>query len=236
MHIKWDENGIRWFLDAGEYTGFHKMLAQKIIPYLLPGDTLCDAGCGLGRLDLELTEYVQSIRSIDINDDAISVLQKDIVNLGKQNIRAEVCDASALDETYDVMLLSFFGQSNMLDFLKNCRRRLIRVVSMENNSTLYPSRHRNYTRDTVASVQEELDAQGIKYSLELSALEFGQPLRTWQDAEQYILRNAPEAPDDEVNDFLKEHLQNTGRDDFPYFLPNYKEFGIFIIDKEDISK
>jgi len=36
----------------------------------------------------------------------------------------------------------------------------------------------------------------------------------------------------EVSDFLNGRIVNTGRDDFPLFLPNEKEFGIFIVNKE----
>jgi SAM-dependent methyltransferase len=236
VHYSWDERGIAWFLDASEYTGFHKALAQKIIPHLSPDDALCDAGCGLGRLDLELARHVRELTAVDISEDAIAALRRDAETLGVQNMRTIVSDAAMLDGTFDIVLLSFFGQSNMLDFLKLCRRKLIRVVSVENASTLYPQRHRNNVRDTVEMVQDYLGAQGIRYELELASIEFGQPLRTWQDAEKYILKNAPGATAEEVGGFLDEHLTKTGRDDFPFYLPNKKGLGIFVIDKEGKSR
>jgi len=232
MNFSWDERGIGWFLDASSYTGFHKALVQMVIPHLAPGDALCDAGCGLGRLDLELASHVCELVAVDKNEDVIGALRLDVEKLGIKNIRAIVGDALLLNEAFDVVLMSFFGQTNMLEILKNCRRRLIRIVNVENSSTLYPAQYRNYVRDTVETVKEYLVDQGIRYKLELDSIEFGQPLRNWQDAEKYILKNAPDATADEVNEFLDERLISTGREDFPYYLPNRKDLGVFVIDRE----
>ena len=232
MRIVWDEQGISWFLDAGVYTGFHQALAEKIKPYLEQKDTLCDLGCGLGRLDLELAPNVFEVTAVDISERAIDVLRRDAEALGLKNIKAEVRDVTTLTEFFDVALLSFFGQSNIGKFSQLCRRRLIRIVGADNSSNFYPERYRCEARDTVPSVRGELEVLGVGYELEMCSIEFGQPLRSRHDAEAYVLRNAPEATAKEVNTFLKDRLESTGREDFPFYLPNKKELGIFIIDKE----
>ena len=231
MRFKWNEQTVRWFLDASEYTGFHKALARRIIPHLEPGGTLCDAGCGLGRLSLELAPYVSALNAVDLSENAVEVLRRDVESRGIQNMHASVSDAGALTETFDFVLMSFFGQLQPANFLKICRRRLIRIVSADNKSGLYPARYRCNVKDTVPMVQEELEGQGISYKLELYSIEFGQPLRSRQDAELYILQNAPEASADEVAGFLNEKIEHTKNDEFPLYLPNQKELGIFIIEK-----
>ena len=233
MRFSWNEQTIQWFLDASAYTEFHKTLAQKIKPYLEPNCTLCDAGCGLGRLDLELAAHVRELTAIDVSAHAIDVLRCDAKKLGFANLHTEVCDADTLTKAFDIVVLSFFGQSNMLHFLKLCRHRLIRIVSADNKSGLYPEHYRCTVKDTVPIVCTELETQGIRYKLELYSFEFGQPLRSWRDAELYVLHNAPEATAEEVRDFLNENITDTGRDDFPFYLPNQKNLGIFIIDKEE---
>ena len=233
--FSWDKDGIRWFIDASAYTGFHKALAQKIVPYLEPGSTLCDAGCGIGRLDLELARHVKNLTAIDVDEDAIKVLSRDAESLGLSNLRAYVHDAELLTEVFDTILLSFFRETSMPAFLKLCRRRIIRIVGADNRSNLYPENHRFKEKNAIPKVQDELISQGIGFKLELAAIEFGQPLVSWRDAELYVLKNAPEATDKEIGDFLSERLVRTGREDFPYYLPNEKEFGIFIIDKEVTS-
>jgi 2-polyprenyl-3-methyl-5-hydroxy-6-metoxy-1,4-benzoquinol methylase len=50
MCFEWNKQSIEWFLDASIYTEFHKELGQHIIPFLDPEDSICDFGCGLGRL------------------------------------------------------------------------------------------------------------------------------------------------------------------------------------------
>jgi len=233
MRFDWNEQTIGWFMDAGAYTGFHKTLAELIVPHLAPGGTLCDLGCGLGRLDIELAPFMTEITAVDINESALIILRDEAAASGLNNLTVMNSDAAALTGTFDVVLMSFFGQSNMLEFLKLCRRRLIRIVSADNKSGLYPQKYRCKVKDTVPIVQDELDAKGISYKLYLHSIEFGQPLRSWQDAIEYILKNAPEASIDEVNDFLNKSIIHTDESDFPLYLPNQKELGIFVLDKVD---
>ena len=233
MCFKWDELEIKWFLDASVYTGFHRTLAEKIIPHLKPEYTLCDIGCGLGRLDLELASHVRELTAIDINENAISQLKQDVKSHCLNNLRAHCRDASAITEHFDIFLMSFFGKMGIFDYMKLCCRKIIRVVNADNKSDLYPAHHRRYGKDTIPIVQKELNAQGIGYDLELCSIEFGQPLESLRDAEQFVLRNAPEATAEEVNGFQNEYIRHTGREDFPFYLQNRKELGIFIINRED---
>ena len=76
-------------------------------------------------------------------------------------------------------------------------------------------------------------AKKLKYSLELDSIEFGQPLRSQRDAELFVLQNAPKADAEEISNFLDKNLVSTRRDDFPLYLPNKKELGIFIINAEE---
>jgi len=231
MAFTWDERNIKWFLDAADYTGFYRELARQIIPYLAPGDSLCDVGCGLGRLAFELAPYVSALAAIDVNEVVVDIMTRDAAPLGLDNLYTRLCDASDLDGVFDVVLLSFFGETDTPGMLEHCSRSLIRIVSANNKTNLYPERYRSRVKETVPGVCDELSSLNIGYKLEQYAIEFGQPLRDMRDAELYVLQNAPEASADEVSGFLTERLQQTGRDDFPLYLPNKKELGVFIIDK-----
>ncbi|MCL1828425.1 MAG: class I SAM-dependent methyltransferase [Oscillospiraceae bacterium] len=232
MLFSWDDQIIRWFRDASAYTGFHKTLAQKIKPYLTPGDTFCDLGCGIGRLSLELAPAVSEITAVDISEAAIGSLRRDAEALGIRNLNAQVRDASLLTNSFDVVLMSFFEMKDKTDFIKLCNRRLIRILNAENMSGLYPQRHRRIVKETVPDLKADLDLRGVVYKLELCQAEFGQPFRSWLDAELYIRKNAPEASEAEINEFLNERVTHTGRNDFPFYLPNPKTVGIFITDRE----
>ena len=230
MRFTWDEQNIEWFLSASVYTGFHKALAEKLLKYIKPGDTLCDVGCGLGRLDLELAPHVKRLTAIDISEIAIGVLRRDAAALGLANIDHRIGDSRELTGDYDVLLLSFFGQPNVPDYNQLSFRRMLRVVNAENRSGLYPERHRYLEKDTVPVVRAELEEKGVKFTIDADAIEFGQPLRSGQDAARFVLQNAPEADAGEISDFLGENLIATGRDDFPFYLPNKKELAVFVID------
>ena len=233
VRFKWDEQNIRWYLDAAANTGFHKTLAQSVLPYLDQGATLCDIGCGLGRLDLEIAPYVSALTAVDINKNAINILKRDAEALRLHNLHTCIHDAKTLDGDFDVLLMSFFGQPNMPDFQKLRCRKIIRIINTNNNSRFYPERHKCREKATVADVSEELNANGAVYKLELHAIEFGQPLRSLRDAELFVKSNAPEAENSEICEFLNENIVRTGREDFPFYLPNMKELGIFVINAEE---
>ena len=234
MRFLWNEQSIRWFLDASVCTGFHQQLAMRMAPYLEPNDTLCDVGCGLGRLDLALAPHVSELTAIDVDESVIAKLRQDVTAAGIQNLHARCADATELKDPFDVIVMSFFGGSGigMDEYLRLCRRGFIRIVNAENKGNLYPGSHRRTVKETIASVRQELSGQDCRYELVADTIEFGQPLRSWRDAEQFVLCNAPEATDREVNDFLCENARHTGRDDFPIYLPNPKDIGIFVIMRE----
>ncbi|MCL2679212.1 MAG: class I SAM-dependent methyltransferase [Dehalococcoidia bacterium] len=230
MNFLWSDQSIRWFLDASSYTGFHKELAGKIAPYLEPSDTLGDIGCGLGRIDLELAPHVTSLTAIDINEVVIAQLQYDANRLELHNLHARCADVTALADVFDVVIMSFFGKSvTESEYRQFCRRRAIRIVNAENSGHLYPDNHRQTSKDTAPMVQYELEKQGYRYQFLTHTIEFGQPLRSWQDAEQFVLYNAPKITAEESCTFLQENATQTGRSDFPIYIPNPKDIGIFVI-------
>lgn len=233
MNFLWNEQTIGWFLDAGAYTGFHKKLAQMIIPHLEAGDTLCDLGCGIGRLDLELAPHVSRLTAVDINESVTELLRRDADNMGIRNLDSVCGDAGSFDGSFDVLLMSFFGLMNMADMRKLCRRKFIRVVHKKVKEQLHPGDARNARKETVQTVREELEKIGADYTLETATIEFGQPLRSWLDAERFVRQNAPNSADGEIDGFLRENLTRTGRDDFPFYLPNPKGIGVFMINMGD---
>ena len=206
-------------------------MARKIARYLEPDFSLCDIGCGLGRLDLELAPFISNILAVDISADAVNRLKLDAAKQGADNIIIRCGDAADVQDCFDVILLSLYGQPDIQKLLGQCRRKLIRIVSSGKRSGLYPEQYRREIKNAVPDVQEELESLGIIYNLEHCAFESGQPLRTLREAENFILSNAPDARPEVIADFLSMNIESTGRDDFPYFLPYMKEFGIFVIEK-----
>lgn len=231
MCFTWTDQSIKWFLTASRYTGFHKKLAQYILPSLTNDMSICDFGCGLGRLDIELAPFVKKIYAIDISQDVIDVLRQDIKVLSLNNVLPRCANADSLNETCDVGIMSFFGKSvrDMLYYRGLCNKHLIRIVNMQNTSTLYPTRHRKAVKNTAIQVTQELKQSNMAFEFIDTFIEFGQPLRSQEDAVAYVKSNAPNATLEEIYEFLETHVKDTGRLDYPLYLPNLKHLGIFII-------
>ena len=231
MYYRWSEQSIRWFIDASAYTRFHQKAAEVIVPFMNAADTLCDVGCGLGSLDLALASHVKSITAIDLESRVLDVFKAGINKEGIQNIRV-VC-ADMLEDIlteHDVFLMSLFGtESEMERCFLYCRKMLIRIVNATNAGNLYPAQYRKTVKRTITIMDGWLKEKGLSYEKIETAFEFGQPLRSEQDARDFILYNAPEASSHEITQFLYSHAQYTGNSSFPIYLPNQKKIGIYII-------
>lgn len=231
MKFPWDAAQAAWFLDASAYTGFHEKLAAVIRPYLHKTDKVLDMGCGLGLLDIALHQSVASITAIDVNENAIGHLAARVKAAGIKNVHPLCTDVWAHEERYDATLMSFFGYSHTLSthIRHRVTGRLIRIVNSQNAGSLYPAHYRRAKKTTVANFEEELRGASLPYELKRCTLEFGQPLRSEADALAFVKMHAPGAPEAELSAFLAARLQCTGGGEFPLYLPQQKDLGIFVV-------
>ena len=72
----WDADTIRFMIDACEYAPYNRELAAYIGPRLAPGAHVCDAGCGLGYLSLELARHAGRVTAVDRSPEALAVLRR----------------------------------------------------------------------------------------------------------------------------------------------------------------
>lgn len=233
MHFNWNEKSIQWYLDASAYAEFHRKLAEEIRPYLEPEDTFCDLGCGLGRIDLELASNLRHITALDSNPRVLQILTAHAADRNIGNLTTVCGDAYTFRKPFDIVFLSFFGQSRFDHYLDLCRKTLIRVVNADNRGNLYPSRYRHTKKTTIAMAEQELKERGIRYRLLCRTIEFGQPLRSAEEALDFVGHQAPEATEEERRFFLKRYGVETGLEDFPLYLPNQKQIGIFLVECGD---
>ena len=229
MPFLWDEDRIRWFLTASDYTGYHRALAGHLRPWLRPEDTLADLACGLGLLALELAPDVHRVEAVDRDVRVIAQLSARAAARGIENLHAKAAPFEAAG-CCDVALISFFGFPAVAHGRKIARRQVIWLVDAGRGGQLYPRRYRKPKPIEQAQVIERLQAEGIPYTHDEWTLEFGQPFAHRAEAASFVRGHAPEAGDDEIADFLAHHLIPTGRTDFPLYLPNPKRVGAFFIE------
>lgn len=229
MNFNWNSNTIKWYQDANAYSGFFKNIAELIAPGLEGYSTLCDIGCGLGLVDLELSKKMKSITCIDIDREAIMSLKKSIEDRKITNIEAHLMDCNNINESWEVIYISFFNSHNLEKFLPRCKK-LIAVVDKKNENKPYLEKYRSFHRNTYDKVEEELVRKKIVYNLTEVSFEFGQPLTSINDAKNYIKNNYHEANDEDLNCFLSENLIETEDREYPFYIKKMKSIGIFEIE------
>ncbi len=232
MPYQWNPDRVRWYLAASAYTGFHDELAGALRPYLRAGDTLCDLGCGPGLLSLALAPHLRGVTAVDIDPDVLGELRQRAAQQSLGNITVVHGSAQALSGVFDALLLCFFGAGGdeVLTYLPLCTRTALHVADWDSAGGLYPRTRRHSHKATAADVQEAFEKAGVPYRLIHQALEFGQPLRNRDDGLAFLRDLAPEAPDAERVRFLDGYARETGREDYPLYLPNHKELGLFVVD------
>lgn len=109
MAFVWTEQRIDWYLSASRYGDFHRQLADRISPYLLPRDRLCDLGCGLGRLDLALAPAVGHITCVDTDAAVLSCLRRDATASGITNLSVLHGDVREVRTVFDVAIMAFLA-------------------------------------------------------------------------------------------------------------------------------
>ena len=242
--INWNEEKNRFFVDASQYTGYHKDLAAIIKPYLKPEWTMCDMGCGLGLLDIQLADSVAHITAIDRNESAISDYNRRVKDLNITNISAKVGDANKLkDDKWDVLLLSFFsfyGDNDAMErALSRAGHRIIMITFIDE----FPEKQRKFAdanyRETTSAKETYILGKGYNYEKIIKTMDFGQPFRSLDDAykffdqyskDEYMKEEDSDKRKDDIHRKMSDIVLTDGNSEFPYFLSKKKDIGILIID------
>jgi precorrin-6B methylase 2 len=242
MDFIWNEKTIGWFIAASEYTGFHGNLAALARPHVDDCETLCDIGCGLGLIDLELAKHVRGVVCVDRNEAAINALNGLISARGASNVAARVADANELaaDERHDAVIMSFFGSSvdAVARFMTLCVKKMILIVhakpSPAGRVNAVSLRPKPLGAD---EVRRFLTGRGASFREFDAAIEFGQPFKSREDARDFLRVYASETAraagvvgPERLCDDMENRLVETGESDYPLYLPKPKELAMFVVD------
>ena len=237
MHIRWNEQTVRWFEDAAEYTGYNKNLARILKKYIPEGETLCDLGCGAGLVDLALADHCSAITCVDISPEAIGHVRRRAAARGLENISALCTDASELTGSWDTVMAIFFGGNQICgDYFHLAGKRFILITNARRKGNFGPEGHQVVKCSDIATTKAYLDARGVKYAHEALALEYGQPFADREDARAFVRAYTRPMSEELLEAYLEEKLEKTGDERWPYYLPNRKEFGLFVIGRNENEK
>ena len=226
MNFSWNEDTMRWYMAADEYTGFFKNIAETISPMLQGAKSFCDVGCGLALTDFALYPLLERIDCVDINEVVLDSVKKRAKALGIHNIFPRKADADELKGRWDVVFVSFFGGLDLDKYLPLCKK-LIAVVGVNATKGIYPQKGHKFKKAEVTDVKDYLEKKGLSYRLICRKFEFGQPFTSLDDAMAFLNSYSEGIKKEEAESFLSENMVKTKSEKYPLFIPRMKSLGIF---------
>ncbi len=245
MLFTWNEQTFQWFEEASEYTGYNRNLAELLYPYLEGCRSICDIGCGMALVDFELAEKFDRVICVDVNENVIENVRDRAEKLGLPGFQA-VC-ADGMDRAKispeegplaDGVLALFHGDAEKvgLTYRSYAAKKLIFVVHRSAYGSTGPEKYRIRKCFDTEHTKAWLEKEGIPYTFRAAELEFGQPHRSMEEAIAYTRIFSKDAPEDELTAYVRSHVIETGREDFPLYTPKKRRFGIFVIDAGNEEK
>lgn len=236
----WELDGIRFMKDASEYVPYYQELAALIRPYFHKNSHICDVGCGLGYLSLELAASFSQVTAVDADAKALAVLRENCRFRGVKNIRVLCDDAKQMEpeQPYDGMVFCFFANiDEILEIAKkHCRGTVIAVKKNYSAHRFSVGTH-EITHDSFRRAAMRLSELGIPFVSGKLELEFGQPFANVPDARRFFeIYSQDEEKSAITDEFLRGKLKETGEREFPYYLPQLRKLGWIKFEMKDILK
>lgn len=227
MMQRWSEDAIRFMEDASDYGNYHRELAQILLPYLPRSGHVCDAGCGLGHLALELAKECKQVTAVDASANAL----RGLLSRGlPSNLRVLQGDIFAMKDRYDAMVFCYFGKTEEILRLgkEQCCGRIL-VVRRDCGVHRFSGTPVPRKEHSINALTQVLQERQIPFISRNIALELGQPFRCKEDALRFFhLYN--KSPQPILAEDLEGKLLQTGNEKFPWYYPNVREMELIIFE------
>ena len=235
----WTDDMISFMQDAANFGSYQQELADWICGALPAVRHVCDAGCGLGFLSVRLAERFETVTAADISGQALSNLRRMAAEKNVSNLEILETDMMTFtpEAPYDAMVFCLFGR--MREILRVAKRCCVgKIVVVKKAFT-----HHRFSVSSVPLRDEVTDqaadflrAQGVPFQLETKTFDMGQPLRSLNDAVRFFEIYSKDAPGTITRETVLPRLRETGDRAFPYYLPQEKALGLFILDAKAIPE
>lgn len=216
----WTEQTVSWYAAAVAYTGFDCRLADILTRYLPKNETICDLGCGIGYLALELATRGYRVTAIDQSAEAISWLRSERERRTLPTLEVLQTDWRTLADQplWDNVVMVSAGRraEKEMFYQRLCRKRLLVVDRLRLSSHVRADGGASARRQRLTETEE---GRVLTFSLE-----FGQPLASLEDAKAYISTFGGAG----VAESTLSTLVKTGNTDFPLYLPYRKDLELIV--------
>ena len=228
----WNETTVKWYKDASDYTGYSAKLAGLLLEKIDARNSLCDLGCGISLVDMELAGEIGSITCIDSDSFAVEETRRIARQKGIENITAMCQNAVSAKGAFDTVMCLFHGNiEQYIDtYSKLAKHRFIAVVHDDPDELVRMNKPRIRQLTSVSQTSQHLKDRGIHHSIQRCTLEFGQPFTSRQQAREYVVHYKKVAEGESAGQCVDRCTVGTEREDFPLYIPHQRRFAIFTID------
>lgn len=121
--FRWTDDMVRFMRDAAGFGSYQTELAGWICSQIPQARHVCDAGCGLGFLALQLAQRYPRVTAADISEQALDIAHAQAEEKRVSNLEIVQTDllAYAPETRFDAMVFCLFGKMpEILPIAKRC--------------------------------------------------------------------------------------------------------------------
>lgn len=245
----WTPDIVRFMEDASRRTTYFSTVAHEVCRGLAPGSRICDAGCGMGQVSFELARLGMDVTAVDSSAEALNHAAR----LGREGrgphptfCRQDYTAHAASASPYDRMVFCL-SASVETAFSAACLNKATSLTVVNKAHARAEAdcfsigaagavRPAALARPVVYELEEclnDLDSKGIVCSAREEVFEFGQPLRSLEDAALFFsLFRTRRYPHGIGEAELRAVLECRDDAEFPYYLPVKRRLVFFEVDME----
>lgn len=225
MKFTWSEEKVELYKRASEYTGFNEELGKKILEEIGKDRTIFDIGCGMSYLSMYLSKYSKEINCIDTDEIVINSFKEEVERRNIFNINIINEDYRKIIDNYKdidcIIACNFLRKESELGSILGRCKTLVIIKNTRKRKNIY-----KYEKKKIEDMEEVLKSKGITYKKFIHNGEFGQPLRNLEEAKNYYNSYSYE---NITSQEIKGKLLEIKNEEFPYYMPKYKNTGVIII-------
>lgn len=225
---RWNSDMIYFMDQASKDTEYYKELATHIAPYLTKDSVLCDIGCGLGDLAMELSKLCKKVYAIDISEQAIEDLKRKLNEENISNVEALCTDVFGWrpDEKIDAAVYCMFGTlkeiENIGRHLQVDQQIIVRRMSKQHQFRIKEKREH---RHSAQEMLEDLQDTGHQCQYQEMTICLDQPFKSFDEAIRFfeLYNRTPEKLSAEE---VRSRITEQDDDEYPYVFQSEKKMGI----------
>lgn len=230
----WSPEMIDWYASACEFpeNDRNRKLAAAVLETLPPYPSICDIGCGIGALSLELAKKAAKVTAVDINLNALEQLRRSASRSGISGIEIIEGDFKALPPPphfADCVVFCMFGNFDYMEYAERWTDGKVIFITDLADRRCFASKPKRNVKQNVDELRSQLKAAGYRFEESFIRTSFGQPFRNIDDAVNFISCYDRESSRDEIVKMLYDQVVMTGKKDFPIYLPREKEYLLLTI-------